>query len=377
MKRIAILLMVFLFISSVIMAQKTKLYYEALPQVDFGVKQIEKSFKKGELQKFDLKEFNNKIEGNKIVLVQLKDAKIIEHLKGAESTKLTNLESEGFSLIIVQGNEGRTYYVAGFDGPGLMYGAFELAEQIRLKGINGVTETKQNPYMKDRGVKFNIPLDVRTPSYTDASEAAQKNIATVWDFNFWKEFIDRLALDRFNLISLWNLNPFPSMVKVAGYPEASLNDVERSTGKWKEYYPTNGRNLSTPEILKHVEILKKMTIDQKIAFWRKVMAYGKERNVYFYVITWNVFVNGIEGKYGLTDNYENPVTVDYIRKSVTQMILTYPDLKGIGLTTGENFINAKQPGRDSSKNNNFDGKLLKATAKEKEDWVFNTYCLGI
>jgi hypothetical protein len=377
MKRISTLLLFLLFVSTAVLAQITNVYFNSSPQVDFGVKELEKSFKIGEIQKFDLYLFREDIPGSNIVLAQLKDESIIRSLQKTVGEKLKDLKSEGFSIIISSGKKGKTFYVVGFDEPGLMYGTLELAEQIKLNGMNGVTGTKQNPYMKERGVKFNIPLDVRTPSYSDASDAAQKNIATMWDFNFWKEFIDRIAMDRYNLISLWNLNSFPSMVKVPEYSDVALNNVERSTGKWKEYYPTNGRNLSTPEILKLVEVLKKMTIDQKIAFWRKVMKYGKERNVYFYIITWNVFVNGTGGKYGITDNYENPITVDYIRKSVKQMILTYPDLKGIGLTTGENFIKAKQPGKDSSANNSFNGKLLKATAKEKEDWAFNTYGLGV
>ncbi len=92
-------------------------------------------------------------------------------------------------------------------------------------------------------------------------------------------------------------------------------------------------------------------------FWRKVMAYGKSRNVDFYFITWNIFVNGTEGKYGITDDVNNPVTRDYFRKSVKQMFVTYPDLKGIGLTTGENMYGA--------------------SFQEKEDWAYDTYAQGV
>jgi hypothetical protein len=85
------------------------------------------------------------------------------------------------------------------------------------------------------------------------------------------------------------------------------------------------------------EVVKKISIDEKIDFWRKVMAYGKQRNVQFFIVTWNIFVYGTDGKYGITDKLENPVTTDYFRKSIKQMLLTYPDLAGIGLTTGENM----------------------------------------
>lgn len=43
-----------------------------------------------------------------------------------------------------------------------------------------------------RGTKFNIPLDVRTPSYTDVCDAAQNNIIEMWNFDFWKEYIDNV-----------------------------------------------------------------------------------------------------------------------------------------------------------------------------------------
>ena len=76
---------------------------------------------------------------------------------------------------------------------------------------------------------------------------------------------------RYNYISLWSLHPFPSLVKVPDYPDVALDDVKRSTVKWKEYYSGLGVGFDAPEILNNLEILKKITIDEKIAFWRKVV----------------------------------------------------------------------------------------------------------
>ena len=264
------------------------------------------------------------------------------------------LKPEGF--YIHKNSDGKIGIVAR-DDAGLMYGGLELAEQIRLYGLEGVKETQQNPYMEIRGVKFNIPLDVRTPSYSDMSDVFQFNIPVVWDFSFWKEYIDDLARYRYNLISIWNLHPFPSMVKVPEFPDVALNDVWRSTTRWKEYYSGNGIGFDAPEIVANQEIVKKMTIDEKIEFWQKVMKYAKERNIRFYIMTWNIFVDGTAGKYGITDKIDNPVTQEYMRQSVKQMFLTYPDLAGIGLTTGENM-----PG---------------STFDEKEKWAFNTFGQGV
>ena len=264
-----------------------------------------------------------------------------------------DLKAEGFSIE----KEDERIRVIGADAAGLMYGGLELAEQIRIYGIEGVKETIQNPYMELRGTKFNIPLDMRTPSYTDVCDAAQKNIPEMWRFDFWKEYIDNLARYRYNYISLWSLHPFPSMVKVPGYEEVALDDVHRSTVEWEEFYSGNGVGFDAPEILANPEIVKEITIDEKIEFWRRVMAHAKKRNIDFYVVTWNIFVNGTDGKYGITDDIDNPVTRDYFRKSVKQMFVTYPDLVGIGLTTGENMHGA--------------------TFEEKEDWAFDTYAKGL
>jgi len=247
--------------------------------------------------------------------------------------------------------------ITGADAAGAMYGGLEAAELIRIAGLDNVRDDEQRPYMIMRGVKFNCPLDVRSPSYTDVCDSAQRNIGEMWSFDFWKEFIDTLAKYRYNYISLWNEHPFPSMVKVPEYPNVALADVKRSTGKFKEYYTLQGRDFDAPEIMNNTETLKTMSIEEKIAFWQKVMRYGKQRNVDFYVVTWNIFVYGVDGKYGITDKIDNPITIDYFRKSVKQMFLTYPDLAGIGLTTGENM-----PEKDFA---------------EKENWALATYGQGV
>ena len=71
------------------------------------------------------------------------------------------------------------------------------------------------------------------------------------------------------------MHPFPSMVKVPEYPDVALDDVRKSTVEWEENYPLNGWDFDAPEIVNNYEVIKKISIDEKIEFWRKVMAYGK------------------------------------------------------------------------------------------------------
>ncbi len=328
-------------------------------KVRFAVSEIENILKEKGIESgsYSITELNKMRAGQtNIVLISLNEKVASGIIKKAGIKKVADLKEEGF-IIHKTGNDQKTIYVLGYDEAGTMYGGLEIAEIIKVKGIDAVQNQLQNPYMKVRGTKYNIPLDMRSPTYTEPSDAAQKNMAEMWNFEFWKEYIDNLARYRYNLISLWNMHPFPSMVKVPEYPEVALNDVRRSTGSWKENYSLNGWGFDAPEIMKSYEVLKKMTIEEKIDFWRKVMAYGKQRNVRFYVVTWNIFVYGVDGKYGITDKLENPVTTDYFRKSVKQMVLTYPDLAGIGLTTGENMYDYN--------------------ATQKEEWAFATYGQGV
>jgi len=224
------------------------------------------------------------------------------------------LKAEGFS--IVKTSDGCR--VIGKNPAGAMYGGLDLAETIRSEGVAVVRSKQQNPYMQMRGIKFNIPLDARTPSYSDFCDAAPKNILEMWNIDFWKEYIDTLAKHRYNYVSLWSMHPFPSLVKVPTFPDVALADIKRSKGPFKEYYSLRGI-WDEPELgASNLETIKTMTIDEKIAFLRDVMAYGKSRNVDFYIITWNIFIYGVDGKYGITNDPDNKTTIDYFRKSVKE-----------------------------------------------------------
>jgi hypothetical protein len=330
----------------------------ASPQSLFACEEIRSALiaRGHSIRQADLTELD-RVGGMRVVLAPRSNADVTTKMQLEGAKPAGTLRREGYSLRVASKAGRTTYWVVGADAAGVMYGGLELAEVVRLSGLEGIADVDHNPFMAMRGTKFNIPLDARSPSYSDLSDAGQKNIAEMWSFDFWREYIDNLARHRYNFISLWSLHPFPSLVKVPDYPDVALEDVKRSTVQWKENYDLSGRGFDSPEILGSLETLKKMTIDDKIAFWRKVMRYAKDRNIDFCVVTWNIFVNGTYGKYGITDDINNQTTIDYFRKSVRQMFLTYPDLRGIGLTTGEN--------------------MPEAGFSQKEDWAFKTYAQGV
>ena len=239
-----------------------------------------------------------------------------------------------------------------------MYGGLDIAEAIRLGTLDSLKDSEHQPHIQRRGIKFNIPLDLRTPSYTCCSDAAQANIPEMWERAFWTEFLDAMARHRYNVLSLWSLHPFPSLVKVPEFPEVALNDVWRTCAKLDDTFSFAGNDMVRPAMLADHEVVKRLTINEKIEFWRWVMQHAADRGIQVYFFTWNVFTWGAEGKHGITNDLGNEITKQYFRASVREMVKTYPLLAGMGITAGE-------------------GMPQDMDSKAKEAWLWDTYGEGV
>ncbi|KZS40037.1 hypothetical protein AWE51_10380 [Aquimarina aggregata] len=339
-----------IFVSSIIFLScttpKTE-KHESLPEVQFAIKEIEKA---------------------KISQQNSENFPAIEFLLDTIS-----LKTEAYR---VQTSKNKIVIFGG-DNKGMMYGGLEVAEQIKLNNL--IKDTKGEPFIKKRAIKFNIPLDARTPSYDDSGDAAQKNILNMWDWNFWTTFFDEMAIHRYNAITFWNPHPFPSMIKLEEYPDIALEDVCTTTltpvGKENEW---GDPQLVTSNVMNNLKVVKKITIDEKIIFWQKLMRYAKERGIDTYFITWNICPNSVAtpmepyyktfginiknekpGKYGITHQMDNPKTIAYHREAVKQFLVTYPDLKGIGVTAGEHMPKK------------WEGEY------NREQWLWESFGLGI
>jgi hypothetical protein len=167
-----------------------------------------------------------------------------------------------------------------------------------------------------------------------------------------------MARHRYNVLSLWNLHPFPSLVKVPEYPDVALDDVMRTTLPLDDSFSHSGSDMVRPAMLRHLEVVKKMTIDDKIAFWRTVMEMAHDRGIDVYLFTWNIFTFGATGKHGITPKMDNSATIAYFRASVRETVKTYPLLAGMGITAGEQM---KTDGGPAA----------------KEQWLWDAYGEGI
>ena len=250
--------------------------------------------------------------------------------------------------------------IVGGDSCGAMYGGLELAEMVTLGGdLPGVPEKARKPYIFRRGLKFNIPLDARAPSYDDTGTAAQKNIPVMWDFSFWQEFLDTLARNRYNVLTLWTKHPYPGWMKLQKYPEIGYDDVcvlkdevtTTSNRQWDGMDMYDGDNF---------KVVKKISLDEKIAFWKKVFQLANDRGIEVYIFHWNIFTFGAKGKYGIDDRPDNEKTIEYMRYCIGEFLKTYPQVDGIGVTAGEHV--------DRQRVKNVGGI---------EQWLWRTYGQGV
>ena len=249
--------------------------------------------------------------------------------------------------------------VVGGDSCGAMYGGLELAEMIALGGsLDAVQEKARKPYLARRGLKFNIPFDARSPSYDDTGTAAHKNIPVMWEFSFWREFLDTLAQNRYNVLTLWTNHPYPGLLRLEKYPGISYDDVcvlkEPVNLKTDRHFEKF--DLLDPDNLK---VVKRISLDEKIAFWTKVFDYADDRGIEIYIFHWNIYTFGAKGKHGIDDKPDNPRTIEYMRYCISEFLKTYPQVDGIGVTAGEHV----------------DRSRLKDYGVEQ--WLWRTYGQGV
>ena len=212
------------------------------------------------------------------------------------------------AFAIVPGEKDLT--ITGGDRRGLIYGSLALVEMLgNGAALAHLPATAEKPRLAFRGLKFNLPWESYRPS-----SALDQHYATVRDLKFWEAFLDMMVENRFNVISLWNLNPYTYMVRPRNFPEASPW-TEAEQEEWRQLY-------------------------------RGIFRMAKERGLDTYIVPWNIFVSrpfaeahGVARENFYPHYYVNGDTSElvrrYIRESVTQVLEEYPDLDGFGVSHGE------------------------------------------
>ncbi|MFD0679067.1 MULTISPECIES: hypothetical protein [unclassified Paenibacillus] len=239
---------------------------------------------------------------------------------------------------------GERIHIEGSDSRGVMYGCLEWAERLaRGATLDDGAEISNKPALGIRGIKYNLPY-----APFDDGDPFVRNLETCMDMEYWRAFIDMLALNRYNCLSLWSEHPYHLMVVSSKFRAANpFSDVE---------------------------------IDRNIRFFRELFRYAANRGIDVYLFTWNIRLTPEVAKgLGLPENVgdygnmyddlihrvglplnryrgQSEVIRDYIREMVLQLLLTYPELKGLGTSASE---------------------WMDGTGYEREQWIVDTYVEAI
>lgn len=217
------------------------------------------------------------------------------------------LPPEGFQIV----RSGKRLIIIGGDEKGSMYGILDVGEQIsNSKGdYKSVREKREVPRLSFRAIKFNLPM----MAYRSSISLTQQDFV-IHDLKFWESFLDMMAKNRFNVISLWSMHPYHYMIRAKNFPEACPFD-DKELLAWKN-------------------------------FWTSLFKMAHTRGIETYLINWNTFVPpGFASAHKVALYSVGPshagtgdtskIVEQYTRETITQVINEYPDLDGLGITIGE------------------------------------------
>lgn len=239
-----------------------------------------------------------------------------------------HLEKEAWSIEPA----GRNITVSGGDDRGLIYGSLALAETLSGNADpERIRPTRDHPHYPFRAIKFDLPWDTYRHSY-----ALDQHFATCRDTLFWKEFLDMMTDNRFNVLTLYNLHPYPYMIRPRNFPGACPFS-DSALHEWQSLF-------------------------------HSIFRMAKERGIDTYLVPFNIFVSPefARAHSVALDNLQHHFFVNadtsaiirrYTRECVTQVLQEYPDLTGFGLTLGEGM-----------------GGM---TPQQREDWIAQTIIAGM
>jgi hypothetical protein len=219
----------------------------------------------------------------------ISDAHVFITKTGGDPSK-----NEGFR--IATGADG-AITITGNDDSGALYGCLELARRIHeTRKLPTSLNFADAPAMVLRGPcigmqKTNTLPGRRVYEYPYTPES----FPFFYDKQFWTEYLDFLADNRFNTLYLWNGHPFASLVKIKDYPYA----------------------LEVPDdvFAKNVEMFRYITREaDKRGIWVVQQFYS--------IIISKPFAekNGLSTQLSAS----TPLVDDYMRQSIAEFVKQYP-----------------------------------------------------
>ena len=262
-----------------------------------------------------------------------------EHLSGineAGSNYEINLNfdksvpEEGYALQV----DDNSIDIMAADRNGAIYGVYELLEQAKQKGgLVQVQSRTEAPKVGFRAIKFNLPW-----SAYRSNEAITLHRETVRDIKYWEGFLDMMAENRFNALTLWNHHPYSFMIRAKNFPYACEFDTDAELQEWQDFY-------------------------------HALFQMAADRGIETYLVNWNIYVSENFAKHHNLNGNAN-VSVEkgvdpkvaelakqYNKESITQTLNEYTNLTGVGLSLGE--------------------AMGGMTAEDRQQWIMDTFIAGI
>ncbi|MDG5767622.1 hypothetical protein QA596_09115 [Balneolales bacterium ANBcel1] len=238
------------------------------------------------------------------------------------------LEPEAFAVI----PENHIITINGGDGAGMIYGSLAVADAL-LDGtaLGEIGAMNEKPHFPFRAVKHNLPWDTYRPSY-----ALDQHFETARKPEYWEAFLDMMADNRLNVLTLWMMHPFTYMIMPENFPEASPF-TEEELAEWQELF-------------------------------HGIFRMADERGIDTYIVNWSIFVSEEFSKahnvahdnfypYYYVTGDTTEIVRRYTRESVTQVLNEYPKLDGFGISHGEGMAGM--------------------TPRQRQDWMNETMIEGM
>lgn len=295
------------------------------PQLRFAVEELVEALHDDRISvsESDIKDISQGDLGKTAIVIATDASQEIVSHREEDCAEWPALEEEGFRILTSRSNDRTTISVIAPDQTGAMYGTLDLVEQLRMNDdLKHVEEKATSPTVPFRAVKFNLPWSpYRGGDQTDI------HLDVCKDLDFWRQFLDMMARNRFNVLSLWNLHPFHYLIRSERFPEACPFSAEE-LAEWKD-------------------------------FWHSLFRMAKERGIETYLVTWNIVVPaGFAEAYDVEEyNDTSQIVKEYTRDCVTEIIDEYENLTGLGTTLAD-----------------WMGGM---NAKEKQNWLEETFIKGI
>jgi hypothetical protein len=236
-----------------------------------------------------------------------------------EEFPLPKERSSEMVAIIPAGGDSRSVLVTGTDARGLVYGLLELTDRVRSSddAIAGLT--------LDEAVVEITPNRVRSVARSFCSEIEDKT--WFYDRNFWRRYLDSLAVARFNRFNFtlgigydfprgvtgdYLHFPYPYLLKLAGYPNVRVDPPLAPSEM--------ARNLDTLQFI--ASETERRGLDFQLGIWTHAYEWTDSPNSDHHIL-------------GLT-----PAThAAYCRDALAELLKAVPQIRGVTLRVhGESGI---------------------------------------